>query len=362
MCVEARQCPPFSFLPMILLFSLLSIVAVVVDAQPAVDFNPFLNLLRPETMKNMAEIASELSNMASRNVVNNERDVQKTAASPQEVRFTENTRPSEIFGQTLSNLATQSRTAFLDSIDKLEHAQVNTKLSTVSPIIPTQPQVLTPLRPETERQEVPIQTSGPTERDVLGVSTFHHQPKEIRYAEAVKTAVPDPPPIKESIPTGGSNFDSSPFMQIAKKFLQPSRDAPNSEKEQLPQIGLRDLVPNADNNFGLPKGKGCLPFINEFMQAAYGNCQKAADEKAFDTWANELRNAIINGQIDLLGASQETCRRGAERQQCDALRQAIAECDVIASLNIGSQLQRAIKRCDEVSGLVDQVILAFLCT
>ncbi|KHJ79265.1 hypothetical protein OESDEN_21092 [Oesophagostomum dentatum] len=99
----------------------------------------------------------------------------------------------------------------------------------------------------------------------------------------------------------------------------------------------------------------CLPFLSEFMQAAYGNCQQVADEKTFDAWGDELKNAILTGRIDLLKASQETCRRGAERQQCGALRRAISNCDIIESLQIGSQLQRAMKRCEEVSGLVDQV-------
>ncbi|VDK75993.1 unnamed protein product [Cylicostephanus goldi] len=53
--------------------------------------------------------------------------------------------------------------------------------------------------------------------------------------------------------------------------------------------------------------------------------------------------------------SQETCKRGAERQQCGALRKAISNCDILESLQIGAQLQRAMKRCEEVSGLVDQV-------
>lgn len=130
--------------------------------------------------------------------------------------------------------------------------------------------------------------------------------------------------------------------------------------EPLPQIGIRDFVPNTDSNFGLPRGKGCLPFISEFMQIAYGNCQNVADEKTFDAWGDELRRAIMTGEIDLLKASQETCRRGAERQQCDALREAVANCDVMASIEIGSQLQRAMKRCEEVSGMMDQSPAAVL--
>ena len=67
-------------------------------------------------------------------------------------------------------------------------------------------------------------------------------------------------------------------------------------------LGIRDFMPGADSNFGIPKGKGCLPFLSEFMQAAYGNCQQVADERAFDAWGTELRSAILTGQIDILKA------------------------------------------------------------
>uniref|UniRef100_A0A0K0CUK5 DUF148 domain-containing protein n=1 Tax=Angiostrongylus cantonensis TaxID=6313 RepID=A0A0K0CUK5_ANGCA len=105
---------------------------------------------------------------------------------------------------------------------------------------------------------------------------------------------------------------------------------------------------------------GCLPFLSEFMQVAYGNCQRVADEKAFDAWGDELKSAIYTGQIDLLKASQETCRRGAERQQCGALRRAISNCDIMESLQIGAQMQRAMKRCEEMTGLLDQNPLVIL--
>ncbi|VDO33600.1 unnamed protein product [Haemonchus placei] len=129
----------------------------------------------------------------------------------------------------------------------------------------------------------------------------------------------------------------------------------------LPDFGgIRDYVPGAKENFGIRKGPGCLPFLSEVMQVAYGNCQQVADEKAFDAWGDELKSAILTGKIDLLKASQETCRRGAERQQCGALRRAISNCDILESLQIGAQLQRAMKRCEEVSGLVDQNPLVIL--
>ena len=61
-------------------------------------------------------------------------------------------------------------------------------------------------------------------------------------------------------------------------------------------------MPGADSNFGIPKGRGCLPFLSEFMQITYGKCQEVADERAFDVWASQLRSAILEGKIDILAA------------------------------------------------------------
>lgn len=40
------------------------------------DIQPFLSLLRPENMQSMAQLATELSSMASKNMRDNEKDVQ----------------------------------------------------------------------------------------------------------------------------------------------------------------------------------------------------------------------------------------------------------------------------------------------
>ena len=42
------------------------------------------------------------------------------------------------------------------------------------------------------------------------------------------------------------------------------------------------------------------------MQAAYGDCVKAADEKTFDAWGDELRSAILTGKIDVMKARYST--------------------------------------------------------
>lgn len=53
--------------------------------------------------------------------------------------------------------------------------------------------------------------------------------------------------------------------------------------------------------------------------------------------------------------SKETCRRGAEREQCGQLRKAVSDCDILGSIQIGMNMQRSIQRCDEISGIFDQV-------
>ncbi|CAO4376963.1 unnamed protein product [Caenorhabditis nigoni] len=368
------------------------------------DIQPLLSLLRPENMRSMAELATELSSMASNNMKENERDVQRTIAAPKPP--TPEQRPSQMIGGAIQNLAFQGRNAFLDALDKMG----NQTPPPPQPTFPTLPPMTfaTPAPPTVTPAPVSLppifgvsnsQDSSPRDeggRDVLGVREFKknvamgEKIREIRYAEpigdAVETSVAEvqaAAPVEVAAPASASSasaaaaaptlarppaptnsFDGSPFMQIARRFLQvgtgTSPQSTGGKPEPLPQIGIQDLVPNADSNFGLPRGKGCLPFISEFMQIAYGKCQDVADEKTFDAWGEELRRAIMTGEIDLLKASQETCRRGAERQQCDALREAVATCDVIASLEIGTQLQRAMKRCEEVSGMMDQSPAAVL--
>ncbi|KAE9417491.1 hypothetical protein Angca_000776, partial [Angiostrongylus cantonensis] len=71
-------------------------------------------------------------------------------------------------------------------------------------------------------------------------------------------------------------------------------------------------------------------------------------------------NPSTGSSSNVVDFSQETCRRGAERQQCGALRRAISNCDIMESLQIGAQMQRAMKRCEEMTGLLDQNPLVIL--
>ncbi|VDM61067.1 unnamed protein product [Angiostrongylus costaricensis] len=102
--------------------------------------------------------------------------------------------------------------------------------------------------------------------------------------------------------TSGTDAISSTTSTLLTTTISDLTSVPPFHEELFDLGGLRDYVPGANNNFGLRKGPGCLPFLSEFMQVAYGNCQKVADEKAFDAWGDELKSAIYTGQIDLLKA------------------------------------------------------------
>ncbi|PAV68998.1 hypothetical protein WR25_13908 [Diploscapter pachys] len=354
---------------------------------------PFLNFFRPESMSRMAELAQELSGLAVKNVADNERDIIKTTEQRKEVNLA-NSRPSEVFGQTISDLASQSRKAFINALTPLEKPanlnQVTAK--TEENVLPSRQ----PIFGAPTQNGQPIKSliasipKDPNERDVLGVHAVNSRRRpsirplsetliseeESNNLDPVRRApeAENPSPIrkqrinqqdtiKKSVQSNNmfGGLEQNPFFKLAESFLRTPQENSNPDKHaEIPQFQLKDFIPTADNNFGIPKGEGCLPFISEMMQAAYGDCVKAADEKTFDAWGDELRSAILTGKIDLMKASQETCKRGAERQQCGALRKAVSTCDVMGSLQIGSQLQRAMKRCEEMGGIMDQNPLTVL--
>lgn len=53
--------------------------------------------------------------------------------------------------------------------------------------------------------------------------------------------------------------------------------------------------------------------------------------------------------------SRETCKKGAEREQCGQIRKAVSDCDILGSIQLVSNMQRSVSRCDEISGIIDQV-------
>lgn len=83
------------------------------------------------------------------------------------------------------------------------------------------------------------------------------------------------------------------------------------------------------------------------------DCQKKADEQAWNTWGTQINNMLIGGQIDLVKAARETCKLGAERQMCRALGDQIARCDIVGSLQNAVELQRQQQRCEQVTGFAD---------
>lgn len=172
----------------------------------------------------------------------------------------------------------------------------------------------------------------------------------------------------------GPNINTNPLLRLAETFLgrggsnnngggsgnyargtttfQGNERYLGGSKGPIPTI--RETVPGANSNFGLPKGAGCLPFIGEFMQVAYGNCVKYADERTFDAWGNEIKNVMTGTGIDLFKASIETCKMQAEKELCGQIRKAISECDILGTIQVGSQIQRSFDRCEQVTGIVDQ--------
>uniref|UniRef100_A0A0N5C1P5 DUF19 domain-containing protein n=1 Tax=Strongyloides papillosus TaxID=174720 RepID=A0A0N5C1P5_STREA len=166
----------------------------------------------------------------------------------------------------------------------------------------------------------------------------------------------------------GGNIN--PLLRLAETFLgrggnsnngNYARGAPTYQDRggylggsRGPIPNIRETVPGANSNFGIPKGAGCLPFIGEFMQAAYGNCVKYADERTFDAWGNEIKNALTGSGINLFKASIETCKMQAERDLCGQIRKAISECDILGTIQVGSQIQRSFDRCEQVTGIIDQ--------
>ncbi|KAK6755634.1 hypothetical protein RB195_014171 [Necator americanus] len=357
------------------------------------NLSSWAGLFNPDNVNRMADLAVQLSTLAARSMAKNERDVARTVEEPREVPLGADARPSQVLGQAVSDVSTQSRLSLLKAFEPLERgniASLRLPSSTPSPTTTMDFPKLFPdfgggFQPSGGDKGLKIKPFNSPRTDLFssdlrhfpisqnGVST--HLEKTIEAVppsdlKSVGDTVNLPRPI---VSKPYSSLEQNPFIRLASTFLReatrPSDSARNiasSSSRQhnsggLPDFGgIRDFVPGANNNFGIRKGPGCLPFLSEFMQVAYGNCQQVADEKAFDAWGDELKSAILTGQVDLLKASQETCRRGAERQQCGALRRAISNCDILESLQIGAQLQRAMKRCEEVSGLVDQNPLVIL--
>uniref|UniRef100_A0A914LHG4 Uncharacterized protein n=2 Tax=Meloidogyne TaxID=189290 RepID=A0A914LHG4_MELIC len=171
-----------------------------------------------------------------------------------------------------------------------------------------------------------------------------------------------------SVDNGNKNNLITPSDDRRNFFSSSSSSASSKSVGVFPK--LDQLFPGAQKNFGFKQGEGCVPFLGEFMKIAYGNCVKQADEKVDMGYLGKGNKQCINGRrvfsiilknqncftgkIDLLRASKETCKMGAEREHCGQLRRAISGCDILGSINLATNMQRSVSRCDQVTGLIDR--------
>uniref|UniRef100_A0A7I4YRX9 Uncharacterized protein n=1 Tax=Haemonchus contortus TaxID=6289 RepID=A0A7I4YRX9_HAECO len=360
-----------------MLFKFVTIFLLPLCIRSQVNLSPLMGFLNPDNMSRMADLAVQLSSLAAQSMAKNEKDVARTVDDQRELPLGLDARPSQVLGQTVSDVTTQSRLSFLKAFAPLDRSAPDPALVATTPP-PPPPPMPTTFFPEWG--QLPDGSPAKHQLNIKPIDPIRRAaPRQLRTYASQKYIVPASSndlksvgdtirPLQPVNAKSNSALEDNPLLRLASTFLRGATGDSNqssgtikTDSDGLPDFGgIRDYVPGAKENFGIRKGPGCLPFLSEVMQVAYGNCQQVADEKAFDAWGDELKSAILTGKIDLLKASQETCRRGAERQQCGALRRAISNCDILESLQIGAQLQRAMKRCEEVSGLVDQNPLVIL--
>ncbi|CAD5225263.1 unnamed protein product [Bursaphelenchus okinawaensis] len=262
--------------------------------------------------RDIAEITQIATSLAAQ-TMNTNSELLTKPGRPESRQVPLNARPSEMLGQTITNM----------------------------------------MQPATEQLARALNQNG-------GVKSLN--PK----ARAVKTELPVAElPLEDLSPApkpvnSGQNQAMSGLLDMANQFLGGGRAsaAERGSAGASPRSGgmptLKQLIPGAMRNFGISQGDGCLPFMGEVMQAMFGNCVKQADERTWDVWGKEITNALMGGKIDLLRASKETCKKGAEREECGKIRRAVSECDILGSIQLASNFKRAIERCDEISGIIDQ--------
>ncbi|VDN08284.1 unnamed protein product [Thelazia callipaeda] len=273
---------------------------------------PFLNLLSDGNIGRLTQIATQLIASAAKHSATANIEALTRPGRPEPAPVSLNSRPSEMIGQSITN-------AISPAINKL--AEVS-KMKKISPTI-------------TKHAEV-----SKTENRGLMTDNYHsHTTYDKSFINGANSLID----IAEA------------FLGTSKPSTSPTHNQIMSRNQNVDWFPtIRQLTPGANSNFGIPKGEGCLPFLSEFMKMAYGNCVKIADEKAWDLWGNQINNALFGGKVDLIAATKETCKRGAERQYCGQLRKVISECDILGSLQVGMEMQRAIQRCDQFSGVIDQ--------
>ncbi|CAD5231478.1 unnamed protein product [Bursaphelenchus xylophilus] len=260
--------------------------------------------------RDIAEITQIATNLAAQ-TMNTNSELLTKPGRPETRAVPMNARPSEMLGQTITNMMQPATEQLARALNQ------NSGVKSLNP------------RARAVKTELPVSE--------LPLEDLAPQPK----------------------PLGGQNQAMSGLLDMANQFLGggrsagvESRGAASARSGGMPT--LKQLIPGAMRNFGISQGDGCLPFMGEVMQAMFGNCAKQADERTWDVWGKEITNALMGGKIDLLRASKETCKKGAEREQCGMIKRAVSDCDILGSIQLASNFKRAIERCDEISGLIDQ--------
>uniref|UniRef100_A0AC35U211 Saposin B-type domain-containing protein n=1 Tax=Rhabditophanes sp. KR3021 TaxID=114890 RepID=A0AC35U211_9BILA len=347
---------------------------------------PLLQLLTNPGLMKMTQLATDIAVQS----INSNRNANLKAGGDQKAIDFNSMTPSQMFGQSMTNFVEQTKKNMANPkmnglaaftlpppvqpnkkihkpkrvLKKANTSQKKAKLEENSSISP-------------EGRAAQIALLRKIEKD--GISVPDSIKKDVGYdlnegkaKKAHKEVEVRPLDLERLMGRGGggqfsdSNSNQSPLIKLAEAFMGKRGGGGNGQArgvstqtfgsgdERGPIPNIRDVAPAAKNNFGIPRGEGCLPLIGEFMQMAYGNCVKYADERTFDAWGNEIKNGMMGGSINLMKASIETCKMQAERDLCGQIKRAISECDILGTIQVGAQIQRSFDRCDQITGLIDR--------
>ncbi|VDO41027.1 unnamed protein product [Brugia timori] len=280
--------------------------------------NPFLNFLSNDNIGRLTQMATEIVASAAKHSAAANIDALTRPGHPEPGPILLNSRPSEMIGQSITNAISPAITKFAE-VSAIENRGLMSRQ---------------------QQRSIHDESNSGTKSlmDIAGAFLGSSRPVKSSTTLGAQTYTKDAdinwlPTIRELAPGANSNFGIPKGREICYMFIN---------RFHLKVLAIADFFP------------GCLPFLSEFMKIVYGNCVKVADEKAWDLWGSQITNALFGGKVDFIGATKETCKRGAERQHCGQLRKVISECDILGSLQIGMEMQRAIQRCEEFSGVIDQ--------
>uniref|UniRef100_A0AC34FUN2 Uncharacterized protein n=1 Tax=Panagrolaimus sp. ES5 TaxID=591445 RepID=A0AC34FUN2_9BILA len=287
--------------------------------------NGIMGLINPRDIADLTQLAMRLGVQT----MESNKELLSKPGRPESKPLSSDASPSELLGQSFTNLMNGGGMGLGGGMAGLMSDR------SVPPIEKTQ-------TVEKPVSSLPKEFGAPTLFKTSPL--FPASAAAAKGVPTIQAAASASEPLPEA---GGAGFGSG------GGGYEAARGSPNGNI--IPNI--RQLLPGARENFGVKRGDGCLPFVSEFMQIAYGNCVKRAEERTWDAWGREVENGLTGGGINLSSlfrASKETCRMIAEREQCGQLRRAVSECDIINSIQIGMNMQRSIQRCDEVGGIIDQ--------